>query len=81
MRNVRSETFSTLTSLMASRAETIRAAWSVSEAAQVRSMRRASAPDAVTSSAVTIPPVRSTVVVSSLTADPPDGTSSRIVIE
>ncbi len=62
-------------------ASTISSACSVSEAAQVTSMRSRSCPEAVTSSAVTMPPAFSTAVVSWLIAVPPAGSSSRTVIE
>ena len=45
------------------------------------SIRSWSTPDAVTSSAVTMPPAASTTLVSWLTAVPPAGTTSRTVIE
>ena len=54
---------------------------SVSLAAQVTSIRSRSCPEAVTSSAVTMPPACSTAWVSWLTALPRAGTSSRTVIE
>jgi hypothetical protein len=50
-------------------------------AAHVTSMRNRSAPEAVTSSAVTTPPASSTALVNLLMADPPVGSSSRTVIE
>ena len=56
-------------------------ACSVSLAAQVTSICSRSCPDAVTSSAVTIPPASSTAWVSWLTAFPRAGTSSRMVME
>ena len=81
MRNVRSETLRTSTSVMFSSAATTRSAWSVPDVAQVRSMRRFSCVEGATSSAVTIPPASSTVVVSSLTAVPPEAISRRTVME
>jgi hypothetical protein len=81
IRKVRSETFRTSTSSRARRLSTMRVEWSVSEAAHVRSMRSESAPEPATSRAVTMPPASSTVLVRPLTAEPPDGTSSRMVIE
>jgi len=63
------------------RAATIAPACSVSRAAQVTSIRSRSWPCGVTSSAVTAPPACSTAWVSSLTARPREGTSSRTVIE
>ena len=63
------------------RASVSRWACSVSLAAQVTSIRSRSWPDAVTSSAVTIPPACSTAWVSWLTALPRAGTSSRTVME
>src|SRR5215470_2797195 len=66
---------------MADRACTISSACSVSRAAQVTSTRSCSWRNGVTSSAVTAPPACSTAWVSSLTARPRDGTSSRTVIE
>ena len=60
---------------------TIASACSVSRAAQVRSTRSRSWLNGVTSRAVTAPPACSTTWVSSLTARPRDGTSSRTVIE
>ena len=66
---------------IADSAATIASACSVSRAAQVTSTRSRSWPNGVTSSAVTAPPTCSTAWVSSLTALPRDGTSSRTVIE
>jgi hypothetical protein len=81
IRKVRSETLCTATPSIARSSSTIRSACAVSEAAQVTSMRRRSCPEAVTSSAVTMPPACSTHVVSLLMAEPPAGTSRRTVIE
>src|SRR5699024_9052095 len=80
IKKVRSDTLRTATSSVPSRAATTRLACSVPVVAQVKSMRKPS-PDGVTSRAVTKPPASSTVLVSALTAEPPEGTSMRTVIE
>ena len=80
-RNVRSLTLSIATPSTPRSASTSASAWSVSRAAIVTSTRMRSWPEPVTSSAVTTPPADSTMVVSSLTALPRAGTSSRTVIE
>ena len=59
----------------------MRSAWAVSLAAQVTSIWSRSCPEALTSSAVTIPPTASTAEVSWLIAEPPAGSSRRTVIE
>src|SRR5918992_2519892 len=81
MRNVRSLTLWILTPSIFSMTPTISSACSVSRVATVTSMRILSWPAVVTSSAVTIAPVCSTTWVIWLTAMPPAGASSRIVIE
>ena len=80
-RKVRSETFPIVTPSTCASASVSRWACSVSLAAQVTSICSRSCPDAVTSSAVTMPPACSTACVSWLTALPRAGTSSRTVIE
>ena len=59
----------------------MRSACSVDDAAQVTSIRSRSAPEAVTSRAVTMPPASSTAAVSWPTPEPDEGSSSRTVIE
>src|SRR4051795_6142377 len=81
MRKVRSETRSTTTPSRPRSASGIVSACSFPRVAQVTSTRTRSAPDAVTSSAVTIPPSDSIRPVSSLTARGRAGSSSRIVTE
>src|SRR3954454_6952732 len=80
-RNVRSLTRPISTPGTARISSTSAPAWSTPRAAHVTSTRTRSAPDAVTSSAVTRPPPRSITVVSSLTAVGRAGSSSRTVIE
>ena len=81
IRKVRSLTLLSVTPSTALSTATIASACSLSRAAQVTSTRSRSWPIGVTSSAVTAPPACSTAWVSSLTARPRDGTSSRTVIE
>src|SRR4051794_18360231 len=81
MRKVRSETRSTTMPSSPRSAAAIASACSLPRVAHVTSTRTRSAPDAVTSSAVTMPPSDSIRPVSSLTARGRAGSSSRIVIE
>src|SRR5262249_59345184 len=71
----------TVTPSMPESASTIASACSVSRAAHVPPPRSRYRPCGVRSSAVTAPPASSTAWVSSLTARPREGTSSRTVIE
>ena len=78
---MRSETRSTTTPSIPRTAAAIASAWSLPRVAQVTSTRTRSAPEAVTSSAVTTPPRASMSPVSSLTARGRAGSSSRMVME
>jgi hypothetical protein len=81
MRKVRSDTLWTVTPSSRRSTSTISSACCMSVAAQVTSIWIRSWPDALTSSAVTAPPTRSTAAVRRLIAEPPAGSSRRTTIE